>query len=81
MLPLDSSAFELKDGAPGAFRPLGHIALDCVDADGDSELASLELGNVCLATFFVLKELQGRGLGGCVSPVPTSTTNQSYLEQ
>ena len=65
MMPLDPHAFFFEDvyDAEGSFRPLGHIALDFVDADLDEEIASRERGNVCLTTFFVLSELRGMGLG------------------
>lgn len=48
-----------------SFQPLGHIALDREDYcdPPNKDLASKETGVVTLATFFILKSQQGRGLG------------------
>lgn len=48
-----------------SFQPLGHIALDREDFydPPNRDLASRESGVVTLATFFILKSQQGRGLG------------------
>jgi len=48
-----------------SFQPLGHIALDREDyLDPPNKLlASRETGIMTLATFFILKSQQGRGLG------------------
>ncbi|KAK4704550.1 hypothetical protein P7C70_g1656, partial [Phenoliferia sp. Uapishka_3] len=72
-LPAEEISSRLIDGAAPPpeqdpeFRPLGHIALDWVSEDRDEEVAFKKGGgggNVCLATFYVLKSAQGRGIGG-----------------
>ncbi|KAM0755685.1 hypothetical protein T439DRAFT_320392 [Meredithblackwellia eburnea MCA 4105] len=45
------------------FRALGHISLDWIDYDGDETLANREEKKVTLATFYILKAAQGRGVG------------------
>lgn len=51
-----------------AFQPLGHVALDREDYLDPpiKELASRETGSILLASLFVLKSQQGRGLGNKV---------------
>jgi len=48
-----------------SFQPLGHIALDREDFydPPNKLLADKATGIVTLATFFILKSQQGRGLG------------------
>jgi len=51
-----------------AFQPIGHVALDREDyLDPPNKLlASRETGSVMLASLFILKSQQGRGLGNKV---------------
>ncbi|BGP12531.1 hypothetical protein JCM10213_007625 [Rhodosporidiobolus nylandii] len=79
ILPSDPSAFSLPEEEPlslnpdekgppadPSFQPIGHVALDWVDHDGDESLADKDAGIIHLATFFVLKSQQGKGLGTIV---------------
>lgn len=52
-----------------SFQPLGHVALDRGDFHHDApdeRLGSKESGIVHLASFFILKSQQGRGLGNAI---------------
>ncbi|GAA6032007.1 hypothetical protein JCM8097_003385 [Rhodosporidiobolus ruineniae] len=65
--PLSLEAGKIGPPPPDpSFRPLGHVAVDWEDYDGEPTLASKDDRVCTLATFFILKSQQGKGLGSFV---------------